>query len=76
MDRNRLITLVEALDEWASSHGRAPVVNVEAVVERLLRDQSTEMAAAVGALLERTQLRVARDGGDASLLVRFANASP
>ena len=44
-------------------------MTVDAVVAQLLRDNSSEMAAAVGALLERTVLRVGRDGGDASRLV-------
>ena len=68
MDRDRLQPLVTALQDWATSGDSETGVGLDVVVDELLRDDSTEMAAAVGSVLERAALRIVRDGGDASQL--------
>ncbi len=68
MDRDRLQPLVTALQDWATSGNIETGVGLDVVVDELLRDDSTEMAAAVGSVLERAALRIVRDGGDASQL--------
>ena len=68
MDRDRLPPLLVALQEWITS-GSTPIgIDLGVVVDELLRDGSTETAAAVGSVLERAALRIGRDGGDASYL--------
>ena len=69
MDRDRIPPpLLVALQQWITGDSIPTGIDLGVVVDQLLRDGSTEMAAAVGSVLERGALRIGRDGGDASFL--------
>ena len=68
MDRDRLPPLLVALQQWITGGSIPTGIDLGIVVDELLRDGSTETAAAVGSVLERAALRIGRDGGDASFL--------
>ena len=68
MDRDRLPPLLVALQQWIIGGSIPTGIDLGVVVDELLRDGSTETAAALGSVLERAALRIGRDGGDASFL--------
>lgn len=68
MDRDRLPPLLVALQQCLTGGGIPTGIDFRVVVDELLRDGSTETAAALGSVLERAELRIGRDGGDASFL--------
>ena len=68
MDRDQLPPLLVALQQWITGGSIPTGIDLGVVVDELLRDGSTETAAAVGSVLERAALRIGRDGGDASFL--------
>ena len=68
MDRDRLPPLLVALQQWITGDRIPAGIDLGVVVDELLRDGSTETAAAVGSVLARAAVRIGRDGGDVSSL--------